>query len=233
MGALVIPVWLLAIVVPGVQVLPAVPSSFRTQPDGFTAAAVLRGEAVAEADCPGCAAIVERLVDPAQPRLTDGEVFWQVRHTLAAADAAAWDVTAYLRAVAAGREISRDGAWSEPIRAPDLGLRCGGTLTRLSDLRGEVLLVSSGYAQKVEGARAVNLTPARAAAGDCAALTDEALRAYRLVAGLPRRGSTLGHWFLVDGNGWLRGTGLGAPEILLEAVRNVAATPLSEARAHH
>jgi len=233
---LVVPVWLAAVVLPRFQVLAAVPSSYRTMPGGITAAAILRGQALAtRSRCVQCAALVERLTDPEQPRLTDGEVFWALRYTDAVAlrDAAAWDLTAYLRAAAAGREMERDAGWSDRVPAPDLPLRCGDRLTSLSGLRGEVLRVTTGYAPPVDGARTINLDPARLADGACAALTAEGRRAYGLIAGLTRPSDIVGQWFLIDGNGWIRGTGRGLPDILTEAIRAVATTPLPEGRAHH
>ncbi len=229
------------LLLPPIQLQPATQASFRTMPEGFTVAGILRGQDIAAAGCTGCDAILQRLLDPGRGRLTDGELYKTIRNGFEGIvpargeplpDAEAWDLAAYLRTRAAGIELDRDGGWSGRLAAPDMPLRCAGELRNLSGLRGRVLRVAAGYAPPVEGALTVNLDPDRATASECAALSDTARRAYSLIVNASPDALT-GYWFLVDGNGWLRGTGRGFPDILTEAIRAVAVTPLSEERAHH
>jgi putative copper export protein len=210
-----------------VELVPATPTSFQTAPAGFSVDAILRGEALAAAD--------PSMRVPPSGALTEGDAFWfagQAAPGLAPMER--WDVAAFLHAAQAGEQVRRDGGWTRPLQAPDMSLLCGnGRGTTLAALRGTVLRIAAGFAPAVDGALTISLDRAPATGMGCVATDAAARRVYALLAGVPEDGST-GLWVLVDGHGWLRGSGLNTiPDVLEEAARAIGAAPLAEGRAHH
>jgi putative copper export protein len=211
--------------------VPATPTSFQTSPGTFSTDAILRGEALVATH----AALSPLLASP--PGTTEGDLFWQVGQAAAGMEEAQrWDAAQFLRAYQAGQALREEGAWASPLAAPDLALLCRHTgPTRLSALRGHVLRLAAGFAPPVSGALNINLDPTAAAGtGDCVALDGGARHAYALLAGLAAEPRLDGLWLLVDGNGWLRGSGFRTmPDILEEAALAIGAAPLSASQAHH
>ena len=209
------------------ELVSATPTSFQTTPAGFSVNAILRGEALAAAN-PALRALPSGAV-------TEGDAFWfasQAAPGLALAER--WDAAAFLHAAQAGEQVRRDGGWTRPLRAPDMLLRCqGGRGTTLAALRGTVLRIAAGFAPAVKGALTIGLDQRPGPGTGCVATGAAARRAYALLAGVPEDNSA-GLWLLVDGHGWLRGSGLNTvPDVLEEAARAIGAAPLREGRAHH
>jgi putative copper export protein len=209
---------------------PATPTSFQTAPTPFTAASILRGEALVAAQ----ASLQPLLGLPPTPT-TEGDWFWQAGLTAPALnEAPRWDVAQFLHARQAGLELREEGAWPGPMLAPDLELLCrNGGPTRLSALRGQILRLAIGFVPAVSGTLSVSLDPGGANA-DCTALDPAARHAYALLTGLTAEPRLDGLWLLVDGQGWLRGSGFRTmPDIVEEAALAIGAAPLAAARPHH
>lgn len=216
-----------------VTVVPAAPTSFQSVPQGYDAAGILRGLALFRRWA-GSEGGLRKLLSEPLPQASDGELYWAVSRLpqLRTTEAENWDLAIFLRAAAAGQEVQRDGAWSAPRLAPDMPLLCGGTVTTLSALRGQVLRIADGFAPPVEGARTIHLGTGSRAADDCTASDPGARRVYALLSGVPE-GRTQGLWLLVDGNGWLRGSGYRTiPDVMEEAVRSIAALPIERRHTH-
>jgi putative copper export protein len=208
------------------DLVPATPTTFQTAPAGFSTAAILRGQVLATTH--------QALQQPMPSAMTEGDAFWLAGEAVPAlSPAQRWDAAAFLRAAWAGEQVRQDGGWLQPLQAPDMQLLChqrGGTT--LSALRGTVLRLAAGFAPAVIGALTISLDGSLGPGIDCAADSD-ALRAYALLAGV-QDGRSTGLWLLVDGHGWLRGSGFNTiPEVLEEAARSIGAAPLAEGRAHH
>jgi len=210
--------------------VPATPTSFQTSPQPFTTTAILRGEALAKTS-PGLRA----LLHPTPAPTTEGDLFWHASLAAPALDdAQRWDIAQFLYARQAGLALREEGAWPAPMPAPDLALVCQHRGdTRLSALRGQVLRLAIGFAPTVPGTLSVSLDPGSPNA-DCTARDPAARHAYALLAGLGAEPRLDGLWLLVDGQGWLRGSGFRTmPDILEEAALAIGAAPPGPARAHH
>jgi len=211
--------------------IPATPTSFQAAPGGFDTAAILRGEALVTVQ-PGLRPLLS-LTTPAHT--TEGDLFWQAGLAAPALEAAQrWDVAQFLHARRAGLEWREEGAWPELLPAPDLELLCReGGPTRLSALRGQILRLAIGFAPTVPGTLSISLDPG-ATNADCTARDPGARHAYALLTGLAAETRLDGLWLLVDGQGWLRGSGFHTmPDILEEAALAIGAAPLASARPHH
>jgi putative copper resistance protein D len=220
--------WIGLLLRPGLPLRQAWPSSYHLPPAPPGVAAILRGQQMVGRLCAACQA---GLAAP-ESRL-DGELFALAGEAdPAATPAERWDMVAFLRAREAGRQWREDGAWREPLAAPALRLRCGGTEQDLAALRGRVVLVGIGFVPAIPGIAQVNLQPGRARPGECAALDPDAAGVFALLAGVaPSRMEGL--WFLLDGNGWIRGAGLRVPpDIIEEAASSLSTVPLP-LRPHH
>jgi putative copper export protein len=208
----------------------ATPTSFQVAPQPFDTATILRGEAIVTAQ-----ASLRPLFDLTTARTTEGDAFWKAGLAAPALDEAQrWDVAQFLHARQAGLELREEGAWPAPMQAPDLELLCReGGLTRLSALRGKILRLAIGFAPAISGTLSISLDPG-AANADCAARDPAARHAYALLTGLAAEPRLDGLWLLVDGQGWLRGSGFRTmPDILEEAALAIGAAPLPTARPHH
>ena len=155
------PLWLLALALlvfapwPSAQLLlaPAVATSLHQSPSGFTAQAIVRGQALYQQHCLRCHGADARGEGPDAPQLAmwpptlngallwkrlDGELFWRVRHGLQGrdgsqtmpgfvgqlSDAQVWQVLDYLQAHAAGQMLRESGSWERPVRLPDMAVQC-------------------------------------------------------------------------------------------------------------
>jgi len=157
----------------------AYPTSFQTSPTDFSAASIVRGQALfgqncaachgAEADGNGPLAGQPRIrpADLTMPHLwqhSDGELFWWLTHGVAdpegglampgfpgLSETDRWALIDYLRAHNAGRAMQRDANLDVPVTAPALPLRCtGSNASRIADLRGSVVyVVADGSAHQL------------------------------------------------------------------------------------
>lgn len=210
---------------------PATPTSFQTAPRVFDTAAILRGEALVTA----LPALQPLLGQTSPAPTTEGDLFWQAGLAAPALDdAQRWDVAQFLHARQAGLAWREEGAWPALLPAPDLELLCRDSgATRLSALRRQILRLAIGFAPAVSGTLSISLDPG-ATNADCAARDPAARHAYALLTGLGAETRLDGLWLLVDGQGWLRGSGFRTmPDILEEAALAIGAAPLPAARPHH
>lgn len=138
----------------GLLIGPAWPSSFHVSVSGFSAHAIVRGQALYQQHCQRCHGADGRGEGPDAPKLPmwppnlngrllwqrlEGELWWRVRHGLqdrhgqttmpgfaeALSEADTWRVLDFLQAQASGQTLAREGRWELPVRLPDARVRCG------------------------------------------------------------------------------------------------------------
>lgn len=207
------------------------PTSFYRSPTGFAATAIVAGAALYPQHCAACHGAEGRgggklaaalPVPPANLTAahlwmhSDGELFWWLAHGIDAlegglampgfaavlSDEQRWDLIDYVRARNAGVTLRDTGAWSPPLRAPDLQASCDGHSVTLHGLRSRfVRLVIGPAAVKSEGGVLTIATAPGAAA--CVAGDQTLPLAYGIVSGLAPQ-QLPGSQFLIDGEGWLR-----------------------------
>jgi mono/diheme cytochrome c family protein len=164
----------------------AFPTSFQTSPTGFSAASIVRGQALFIQDCAAChgsegegdgraaAALRIKPADLTQAHVrehTDGEMFWWMTHGiddpegglampgfgLTRSDDDRWALIDYVRAHNVGAAAGRDATLEVPVRAPELSVACNGVeASTMADLLGHAVLVVLG-----ESARDRRSVPAR------------------------------------------------------------------------
>jgi mono/diheme cytochrome c family protein len=147
--------------------VPAYPTSFYASPTGFSAASIVRGEAVYERHCRSCHGIdgqgdgPEAARQPVPPAdLTaahvwdhaDGEMFWWLGNGIVGPtgrlsmpgfsarldEAERWAAIDYVHAHAAGMEMANSGRWPHEFMAPDMTASCAdGRRLALSEMRGK------------------------------------------------------------------------------------------------
>ena len=145
------------------------PTSFHQSPTGFTAASVVRGQAVFEQHCAAChgadgrgrGALADRqsvwppdLAGPLLWRRADGDLFWNIQHGLqdrqgratmagfagTLGDGDTWAVIDFMKAQGAGQALKAAGLWPQPVRVPDFDVRCDGKPVRdIASWRGQRL----------------------------------------------------------------------------------------------
>lgn len=125
---------------------PATPASFHVSPTAFSAASIVRGQALYTQQCTAChgangkgdtplglslSTAPPNLAGPLLWRRADGDLLWHIRHgkgampafeQLSAADA--WALVDYMKANAAGTSLRDTGLWQQPIALPSLPVRC-------------------------------------------------------------------------------------------------------------
>jgi putative copper export protein/mono/diheme cytochrome c family protein len=151
----------------------AVPTSFQTSPTGFSAAAIVRGQALYDSNCAAChgadgagggtaaAALRIKPADLTLPHLwehSDGEMFWWLSHGMDDPEGGLampgfaeslsaddrWALIDYVRAHNAGLAMQQPEAPDIPVRAPGFAMTCTDMpASGLADLRGRVVLVSA------------------------------------------------------------------------------------------
>ncbi|WP_407704128.1 c-type cytochrome [Xylophilus rhododendri] len=149
----------------------AVPTSFHQSPTGFTAASVVRGQAVFEQHCAACHGADGRgrgpgaqaqamwppdLAGPLLWRRADGDLFWSIaeglhdregRGTMPAfggrlGDDAIWSAIDFMKTQGAGQALQAAGLWPRPVAVPDFAVRCdGGPPRRIASWRGQRLRI--------------------------------------------------------------------------------------------
>ena len=224
----------------------AVPTSFHRSPTGFEAGSIERGALLYHQHCSSChgddgrGEVARAASLPVWPprlsgqllwRRAEGEVFWRVAHGMhdragtptmpgfapALADTQVWALIDAMRALAAGRSVRDEAAWLQPVRAPDVAVRCDDATParRLASYRGQrVRLVASDYALPNEDPRVLTIalrSRARGAGSDdagaprsgCEINDAAAYRAYARVAGI-EPAALAGVQWIVDRDGWLR-----------------------------
>jgi putative copper export protein/mono/diheme cytochrome c family protein len=154
----------------------AYPTSFQTSPTDFSAASIVRGEALFGPDCASChgpngegngplaAGLRIRPADLTMPHLwehSDGEMFWWLTHGIEDPEGGLsmpgfgtslpaddrWALIDYIRAHNAGVAMQQDSALDVPVPAPGFAVRCAGvTASRMADLHGHVVHVIAGAA---------------------------------------------------------------------------------------
>jgi putative copper export protein/mono/diheme cytochrome c family protein len=212
---------------------PAYPTSFYRSPTGFTSASVARGATLFQKNCTGCHGIEGRGDGPLAKSLaippadltaahlfghSDGELFWWLTHGIAAPDGnlampgfgealdpdQRWNLIDYIRAHNAGLAVTVQGQRPRPMRAPNASVLLEGKTVALSSLRGRAIRIV------VMGADARTpppLTPESDLPITSVTLTadSDAGSAYSIVSGTPLA-ALAGSVFLVDSDGWLRGS---------------------------
>ncbi|XAH25322.1 cytochrome c [Xylophilus sp. GW821-FHT01B05] len=142
-----------------VALAPADPTSFHRSPTGFTAASVVRGQALYTQHCLACHGADGRgqgpqaaalpvwppdLAGPLLWRRADGDLFWRILHglrdrrgatTMAGFDGQlrddqVWSLIDYMKALGAGQGLRVAGLWAQPIGVPDFSVRCDGRAPR-------------------------------------------------------------------------------------------------------
>jgi hypothetical protein len=217
---------------------PAHPTSFHQARGGFTASSLMQGQVLYRAHCAQCHGAdgggegpMARSLPMWPPNLNgpllwqrlDGELFWGVLHGLqdrhgrrtmpgfqgTLDEGQVWAVLDYLQANAAGQSLRRTGLWANPVRAPELAVRCGDKPARpLSAWRGQRLRLVAASATATaprEDPRLVTamVRSATVAVDDDCRIDGAGWDALALVAGVgPER--LAGYQFLVDRDGWLR-----------------------------
>ncbi|MFT3800089.1 MAG: cytochrome c [Burkholderiaceae bacterium] len=138
-----------------VVLVPAHPTSFHRSPTGFSAQAIVAGQALYTAHCAACHGADGRGDGPAagrQPvwppdfigpllwRRADGDLFWHIRDGVVdrhgrqtmpgfgpvLGDAGIWQVIDFLKAQSAGQSLRLTGAWRQPVRLPASTIDCAG-----------------------------------------------------------------------------------------------------------
>lgn len=229
--------WLLATLPwPEWQLLrvPTPPTAFHRPDHPFEAGAIVRGQALYQAQCQRCHGDDGRGEGPDAARLAmwpptlngsllwkrlDGELFWRVRHGMldrqgqatmpgtgdSWSDAQVWDVLAFVRAQAAGQTLRATGAWVFPVPVPDATVSCRGTPRALSSLRGQRLhLVAAGGPFPAADPRLLTVSVG-AASADADCQASSPELAQALATVLGvGREALPGHQLLADRDGWLR-----------------------------
>ncbi|VVE45837.1 Cytochrome c6 [Pandoraea iniqua] len=131
----------------------AVPTSFHTNPSGFTVESIARGSHVYAAQCAAChgadgrgegpqAAALRRwpptMASALLSRRADGELFWHVLYgmrddagvtmpgfTGRLSDKEIWAALDYMRVLSASAGMAAGGSWPVPIALPALTVTCG------------------------------------------------------------------------------------------------------------
>lgn len=222
-----------------VLLVPATPASFHASPTGFSAARIAQGRALYAQHCLACHGADGRGQGPLaaqQPvwppsfagpllwRRADGDLWWRILHGLHDGRGAAtmpafagrlredeaWALIDFMKAQGAGQALRTAGFWPQPVRLPDMAVRCEGQGVRpLRSWQGQrVRLVAEGpgTAGLLEDPRFVTVLLRRAAARgpapvDCVAEDDAAWQALALIADLP---ALEGTQLLADRDGWAR-----------------------------
>jgi mono/diheme cytochrome c family protein/uncharacterized membrane protein len=154
-----------------VLLVEAYPTSFLVSPTDFSAASIVRGQAVFAANCiachgpggrgdgPAAAGLRIKPADLTMPHIwehTDGEMFWWLTHGIDdpeggmampgfAATVSAddrWALIDFIRAHNAALAMQQDSAFDVPVRAPAMPITCAGVAaSRMADLHGRAVHV--------------------------------------------------------------------------------------------
>lgn len=159
-------------------------------------------------------------------RRSDGDLLWAILHGVRDASGRttmpgfsedlstedAWNVLHYLRALGAGQLLKLTGKWAQPIRLPELDLRCNkGDTKRSTEWRGQYVRLVSGPAENLRpDPRLVTLwLPEAGDAGspvpmgaDC--IVESAAQARRAIALVTGVDDIAAVQLLTDRQGWLR-----------------------------
>ncbi|VVE88795.1 c-type cytochrome [Pandoraea bronchicola] len=153
-GALVLAPW----PSPSLWLTAAVPTSFHTNPTGFTVESIARGSRVYAAHCVAChgadgrgegplAATLHRwpptMASALLSRRADGELFWHVLYGMRdeqgatmpgfaarLSDREIWAALDYMRVLSASAGMTAGGSWPVPIALPVLSVKCANTQPR-------------------------------------------------------------------------------------------------------
>jgi putative copper export protein/mono/diheme cytochrome c family protein len=229
----------------GLLLVEAHPTSFYHSPTGFAAASIAEGAALYPVHCAACHGSEGRGDGPLAAGLpvppadltaehlwghSDGELFWWLARGIEAPEGGLampgfesvldederWGLIDFIRARNEGIRRAAAGAWSPPIRAPEISASCtDGKSLAISELRGKVVRIAFADAATLPPAPPVEggieivtlIVPAEGADGtgkpSCVVRDPAARLAYATLAGLPPAALD-GTQFLVDPNGWLR-----------------------------
>lgn len=213
---------------------PTPPTAFHRPAQTLEASAIVRGQALYQAQCQRCHGADGNGEGPDAARLSmwpptlngsllwkrlDGELFWHVRHGMTDRqgrttmpgltdtwrDDQVWDVLAFVRAQAAGQTLRATGKWVFPVHVPDTLVMCRQAPRRLASLQGQRLrLVPAGGPFPAADPRLVTVAVGSAHPSADCHTTDTAL-AQALTTVLGVAPEALpGHQLLADRHGWLR-----------------------------
>ena len=209
----------------------AVPTSFQVSPTGFSAASIVRGQAVFVANCTAChgadgngPAAAGLRIKPANltaPHIwehSDGEMFWWVSHGVDSPGGGLampgfsgvlpeddrWSLIDYLRAHSAAKVLRKDRGINLPLRMPAMAIRC----PAITGLAGHAvhIVTSDGFdddVPAVAGVTTVTLDLRDDTEGACVSADPAAWGAFAVLADVPPA-ELAGTEFLVDPNGFIR-----------------------------
>ncbi|QIL83953.1 cytochrome c [Diaphorobacter sp. HDW4A] len=216
------------------------PTSFHVTGVSFSDQAIASGARLYAAQCVQChgvngkgqgaLAATQQVWPPnfASPllwRRADGDLFWAVRHGVKGRDGRqtmagfgealnvreTWELLHYLRALASGELLRATGNWPQPVRLPEMALRChDASKQQLGDFQAQrVLLTTTDPQRLLPDPRAVTVwLPAQSRNSavpdsvDCVVTSvADALEAISLINGHAALYET--QW-LTDRQGWLR-----------------------------
>ena len=154
----------------------AFPTSFQISPTAFSAASIVRGQAVFAGNCVSChgatghgdgpdaSKLRIKPADLTMPHIwdhADGDMFWWMTHGIDDPEGGLampgfpqllpddrWALIDYVRALSAAAGLQRDEAFDVPVPAPALPLQCTGLVaSTMADLRGSaVYVIANGSA---------------------------------------------------------------------------------------
>lgn len=208
---------------------------------GFSAASIARGQQLYAQHCAACHGADGRghgplaaqqpvwppdLAGPLLWRRADGDLLGHLlagmrdprsgRPTMPAfggllGDGDAWALIDFMKAQGAGQSLRVAGAWLQPVRLPEMTVRCGAQAPRpLASWQGQRLrLVTQDGAAPLplEDPRLVTIVlraPGGPDTAGCVADSSEAWQALALIAGLPAPQRLAGTQFIADRAHWLR-----------------------------
>jgi mono/diheme cytochrome c family protein len=254
-------------------------TAFHRSPTNFDVVSITRGLALYQAHCAACHGAEGNADGPLAaglatwPPQLNGTLLWRRaegdllgvvmqgmrdRHgertmpgfAQALTDAEAWSLVDGMKALAAGASLRAEGAWSEPVKAPDAFVHCddGTPDRRLRDYRGQRVRIVARRAGRgsadlpSEDPRLVTMAleapgrpPGGAQPAGCVIRDAEAWAAYAQVSGSATNALAGAQW-IVDRDGWLRAygragqAGWSLDALVCKSLRPARATPAAPAR---
>jgi putative copper export protein/mono/diheme cytochrome c family protein len=221
--------WRLDPTAPGLTFVAAYPSSFLLSPTGFSAASIVHGQRLYQANCAACHGTagygdgpLARSQTVAPTDLTarhlldysDGDLFWFAGHAVQMVADDQWDLVDYLRAHNTGEFVRIANRSVQPHRIPSFTVNCAdGRNLRSNDLRAAVWRLETSLDTEadsilpdVSGRLTTIMLPEAGGpvTNDTGCVAQQETReAFAILLGITPQALS-GTEFLVDPNGWLR-----------------------------